>query len=127
METVKSCFSRARWKTLRLVLAVMLPLHAGLAQAAMVMAPHATVAVEAQSMADEMPCHHEASSAPTPDQPSPHQSGCCDAGACHCAAACAMAVIINRITPEPGISASPFPSLAVPAAAHPPDLRPPIG
>jgi hypothetical protein len=134
---VKAFFGKVRWNWLQLLVATLLPLHAGFAQAAMVMPTRsADVAVEVapQSVASEpvlmpdgMPCHHDANSSPTPDHPAQHKGGCCDAGSCHCAAACGLPMAIARIAPQPGFVEPPFAFLSVPAAAHPPDLRPPIG
>lgn len=141
MEPVKILFSRRAWRAVRLLLVVLLPLHAGLAQAAMVRAPHAPDFMAqsiagahsmaeahpmpaADSMADAMPCHD---ASPPVSDPSPHhEGGCCDTGACHCAVAAALPMLLPTITPQPGSRAAPFPFLAVPAAALPPDLRPPI-
>jgi hypothetical protein len=133
---VKAFFGKVRWNWLRLVVATLLPLHAGFAQAAMVMtAQPAEVAVEAAAqltaadptlMSDGMPCHHEAQSLPAPHDPAQHKDGCCDAGSCHCAVACALPITIARIGMQAGFIEPPFAFLSVPAAAHPPDLRPPI-
>jgi hypothetical protein len=125
-----------RWKRLRLLLAMLLPLHAGFAQAAMVMPGHAaSIAMEAQQhlavdetalMPDGMPCHQQANPSSAPDQSPQHKAGCCDAGNCHCAAACGLPCTPARIAPQPGFIVPPFSFLSVPSAARPPDLRPPI-
>lgn len=135
---MKALFSNARWKWLRLTLALLLPLHAGVAQAIMVMPAQAAVtgahaahessggeAVPMQ-MADDMPCHEDAGSWPSHDHPAQHKGGCCDAGSCHCTAVCGLAVSLARALPRPGAVESRFSSLPHPAAATPPDLRPPI-
>jgi len=133
---MKSVFRNARWKWLRLMLVVLLPLHTGFAQAAMVMpGPAAEVAAhvgqhpsaaDAQLMPDGLPCHHLTESAPSPDHSSGHKVGCCDAGSCHCPATCGLSFMVARIRPQPALITSPFTYLSVPAAARPPDLRPPI-
>lgn len=116
----------------RLLLAVLLPLHAGLAQAMMVAPAPAAVQepaamAEPVAQAEEMPCHHEAAS-PTKTDQSPHSDdGCCEPGSCHCAVACALPGVVARIAPQPPTRAAPFSPLSVPIGARPPDLRPPIG
>ncbi len=141
-------FANLRRAGLQWLLAL-LPLHAGFAQAAMVVAPasaagmaHAgmapvqpAVAPEGAGempMADGMPCHHEAAaSQPASGQPhspqhDPHKGACCDTGSCHCVAACGLACAIVRVVAERGLVQPPFSFLSAPAAAHPPDPRPPI-
>jgi hypothetical protein len=118
-------FAKARWNWLRLVLVVLLPLHVGFAQAAMVMPVHETPAAEVVSTSDGMPCHH-AEPSPAPDHSSGHEAGCCDAGSCHCASACGLPVTIARIASHAGFILPPFSFLSVPSTARPPDLRPPI-
>ena len=116
-----------------MLLAVLLPLPAGLAQATMVM-PMAAEVVGATlhadegdhaQMADGMPCHEEAVPA-TPDH-SPHHDGCCDLGNCHCVAACGLTLSAVRVTVQRLMFEPPALLLSVWATAHPPDLRPPIG
>jgi hypothetical protein len=134
---VKAFFGKVRWNWLRLVVATLLPLHAGFAQAAMVMPTQsADVAAEVATqsaasepglMPDGMPCHNDARSSPAPDHPAQHKGTCCDAGSCHCAAACGLPFAVARIALQVGFVEPPFAFLSVPAAAHPPDLRPPIG
>ncbi len=134
---MKSILLNARWKWLRLVLAVLLPLHAGFAQAAMVMPANSASTMEAPQqpgasasestlMPDGMPCHHQAKSSPAPDHLPQHQGDCCDAGSCHCVAVCGLSLTIARIAPQPGFTVPPFFHISVPATARPPDLRPPI-
>jgi hypothetical protein len=134
---VKSFSFKVRGKWLRLALAVLLPLHAGFAQAAMVLPVEAVgVAAEAVQqmsvgdaalMSDGMPCHQLAKASPVPDHSSQHEDGCCKTGSCHCVAACGLPFTIARIAPQPGLIVSPFRNLSVPAGSPPPDLRPPIG
>lgn len=133
---MKSGFLTVRWKGLQLVLAMLLSLHAGFAQAAMVMPVQgADIATDAGQhlsaadpamMADGMPCHHPAESAPAPDHSSGHTGNCCDAGSCHCVAAFGLSFAIARIASQPGSIVPSFTCLSAPAAARPPDLRPPI-
>jgi hypothetical protein len=133
---VKSFFINVRWKWLRLVLATLLSLHAGFAQAAMVMpAEAASVTVEvvqqpsaddAALMAEGMPCHQQVDSPAGPDHSDQHEDGCCKAGSCHCAAACGLPSRIARMAAKAGFTVSPFRFLSVPADCLPPDLRPPI-
>lgn len=118
-----------RWKWLRLVLALLLPLHAGFAQAAMTLPAQAAgeTVQTSQQLSDSMPCHEQVEPSPAPDHSSQHEDGCCKTGSCHCAAACGLPVTIARIAPQPGFIVSTFRYLSVPAASRPPDLRPPIG
>jgi hypothetical protein len=133
---VNGFIPRARLKWLRLMLAVLLPLHAGFAQAAMVMpAEAASVAVEVAqplsaddaAMMSGMPCHTEAESAPAPDHDRSHDDGCCKTGSCHCAAACGLPFAVLRLAPQPGQAVTPCADLPAPTITRPPDLRPPIG
>ncbi|MFO1503575.1 MAG: hypothetical protein U1F39_07135 [Steroidobacteraceae bacterium] len=131
---MKSLFARMRCNGLQLMLALLLPLHAGLAQAVTVMPAPAAVTVTVQHaeagdevlMPDGMPCHHEVQSLPAPDKSTPHKGGCCATGDCHCAVACGLPLAIVRISPQPESMVLMLSHLAVPADSRPPDLRPPI-
>ena len=114
-------------KRLLQMLAVLLAVHVGFAQAGMT---HASVnePVVAQSEAAEaIPCHHHAAPESLPSRhDSGHKSGCCEAGSCHCAAVCAMPPVSMVMMPSDAAVTPTFTLQSAPAMLRAPDLRPPI-
>jgi hypothetical protein len=117
------------------VLGILLALHLGAAQAAMVPSPQVTPTLFAGAAADagvatdameRSPCHH-AGAAQTGAAASHSDSHCCDAGQCHCPipmAADASFVLQGLRVARP---LTPMPDLAVvPSQRVVPELRPPI-
>ena len=114
-------------KRLLQVLAVLLAVHVGFVQAGMVHAPLSEPAATQSDAAEAMPCHHHgAPESLPPSDDLKHKNGCCDAGGCHCAAACGMPFASMAMTPSEAAGAPGFILQSVLAVMSAPDLRPPI-
>ncbi|HXC60452.1 MAG TPA: CopL family metal-binding regulatory protein [Steroidobacteraceae bacterium] len=115
-------------KRLLQMLAVLLAVHVGFAQAGMAHASvHEPVVVQSEAAEANPSCHHQA----TPDSPpathdSRHKSNCCDAGSCHCAAVCAMPLVSTVMTPSDAPGTPTFTLPSAPAVLRAPAFRPPI-
>jgi hypothetical protein len=122
-----------RWQ---IVLAMILSLHMGLAQAVMAGAPVDMPRTHeaASDIVAEKPCHlaiaaddpAPAGDDSAPAEQEPEKTGCCSAGQCHCSAASGLPIGLSPLRLPRLLTPAVFLAHAGPSLASAPDLRPPI-